>query len=493
MEPSSFITLTLVLLLIVHILLSWLKQHRHQSLPPGPTPIPLLGTPKYINLYPVTKNFQMLIQKYGSVFTIWKMSEPVIVLCGYEAMKDALVNHAEEFSARPKFPVIQVSSEGYSIVGSRWRTLRRYSLKYLRNLGMGKKSMEITVLEESKHLMQAMSDTEGKLFNPIMLLGYATVNIISSLLFREHFDYQDENLQKLLLAMFESDKERSSTLHMLCNMFPVLLKFEIIQQKVYKTDFFLNKIFTNYIDHHKETLNPESPRDFVDYYLLKIKEVENEVDPDFCYMSLIVMIKSLLGTGSVSMASTIKFSMVLVAHYPEVQAKVQQEIDKTTKSLRLPEIMDKAQLPYTNAVMHEILRVFDLAPTASPHAVTEDVVFRGYTIPKGTTVIPFLTSVLQDPSQWETPEDFNPEHFLDEEGQFRNRLAFMAFSAGKRACLGESLVRSQFFLIFTALLQKFTLTLPPGTERQDLRYLILHKKEILGSSQICAVPRSSSK
>ncbi|XP_073399328.1 cytochrome P450 2D3-like isoform X2 [Dendrobates tinctorius] len=379
------------------------------------------------------------------------------------------------------------------IVGSRWRTLRRYSLKYLRNLGMGKKSMEITVLEESKHLMQAMSDTEGKLFNPIMLLGYATVNIISSLLFREHFDYQDENLQKLLLAMFESDKERSSTLHMLCNMFPVLLKFEIIQQKVYKTDFFLNKIFTNYIDHHKETLNPESPRDFVDYYLLKIKEVENEVDPDFCYMSLIVMIKSLLGTGSVSMASTIKFSMVLVAHYPEVQAKVQQEIDKTTKSLRLPEIMDKAQLPYTNAVMHEILRVFDLAPTASPHAVTEDVVFRGYTIPKGTTVIPFLTSVLQDPSQWETPEDFNPEHFLDEEGQFRNRLAFMAFSAGKRACLGESLVRSQFFLIFTALLQKFTLTLPPGTERQDLRYLILHKKEILGSSQICAVPRSSSK
>ncbi|XP_077127544.1 cytochrome P450 2C20-like [Ranitomeya variabilis] len=490
METSTIITLSLVLLFIVHILLSWSKQHRHQSLPPGPTPIPLLGTPKYINLSPVLKNFQTLNQKYGPVITIWKMSEPVIVLCGYEMVKDALVNHAEKFSGRPIVPVVQHSSKGFSIVGSRWRSLRRFSLKYLKSLGMGKKSIEITIFEESKHLMQAMSDTGGKPFNPIMLLGYATVNIISSMLFREHFDYQDKNLQKLFQAMVEVNKEITSPLYMLCNMFPVLLKFEIIHQKVYKTEIFLKKILTNYINQHKKTLNPESPRDFLDYFLLKIKEVENEVDPDFCYLSLLEMMSALLGTGSLALVSSLKFSMVLLAHYPEVQAKVQQEVDETTKSVCLP---DKAQMPYTNAVIHEIMRVLDVAPTSFTHAITEDVVFRGYTIPKGTAVIPYLTSVLQDPSQWETPEVFNPEHFLDEEGQFRNRLAFMVFSTGKRVCLGESLVRIQFFLFISALLQKFTLTLPPGTERQDSRYLTLHKEGIIESSQICAVPRSSPK
>ncbi|KAJ1108893.1 hypothetical protein NDU88_006263, partial [Pleurodeles waltl] len=48
----------------------------------------------------------------------------------------------------------------------------------------------------------------------------------------------------------------------------------------------------------------------------------------------------------------------------------------------------------------------------------------------GTKVIPILTSVLHDPKQWETPEEFNPAHFLDKKGALRNRAAFMPFSAG---------------------------------------------------------------
>ncbi|KAM3928122.1 cytochrome P450 2K1-like [Leptodactylus fuscus] len=113
--------------------------------------------------------------------------------------------------------------------------------------------------------------------------------------------------------------------------------------------------------------------------------------------------------------------------------------------------------------------------------------------PKGATVIPFLSSVLSDPSQWETPEEFNPGHFLDEEGQFRTRLAFMPFSAGKRVCLGENLARMELFLLFSALLQKFTFTLPPGTERQDSKYLNLNKTEIIASAEIRTVPRTLSK
>ncbi|KAG8590387.1 hypothetical protein GDO81_006744, partial [Engystomops pustulosus] len=106
----------------------------------------------------------------------------------------------------------------------------------------------------------------------------------------------------------------------------------------------------------------------------------------------------------------------------------------------------------------------------------------------GTTVIPFLSSVLSDPTQWETPEDFNLGHFLDDEGQFRMRPAFMPFSAGKRICAGENLARMELFLLFCALLQKFSFTLPPGTERQDCRKLKQNKVQ----AQICAKPRPGS-
>ncbi|KAM4029118.1 cytochrome P450 2C3-like [Anomaloglossus baeobatrachus] len=493
MELSTILAFSLVLLLTISIFLSWSRQHRHKSLPPGPTPIPLLGTPKYITFFPVSSSIEALIQKYGSVFTIWKMSEPVIVLCGYETMKEALINHGNQFSDRPDIPVMHFFGNGYNLVGPRWSSLRRFVTTCLRNAGMGRKAMEIKVLQENKYLIKAVSEEGGKPFNPLLLLGYAATNIISTLMLGEHFDYQDEKLKELLQSTFRYQTQLISPLNTLCNLFPVLLKFPIISQKVYKEHYFLTKLFNNYINEHKETLNPKSPRDFIDHFLLKMKEVENEVDPDFCDKSLIEMILGLLPTAAVSMASTLKFSVVLLAHYPEVQAKVQQEIDKATKSFHLPKITDKAQMPYTNAVIHEIQRVHDLAPAAFPHAVSEDIVFRGYTIPKGTTVIPFLTSVLQDPSQWETPEDFNPGHFLNEDGQFRTRMAFMPFSAGKRVCLGESFVRMQVFLQIPALLQKFTFTLPPGTKRQDSRYLNRNKVEILTSAEICAVPRASTK
>ncbi|XP_073399332.1 cytochrome P450 2B19-like [Dendrobates tinctorius] len=493
MELSTILALSLIFLLTIYIFLSWSKQHRYGSLPPGPAPIPLLGNPQFIYLKTAAKTFPELSQKYGSVFTIWKLSEPVVVLCGYETVKDALINHAEQFSARPYIPVLYVSTEGYGFNGPRWRSLRRCSMTSLRNFGMGKKTMELRVLAESKFLVQALSETGGKPFDPILFMGCAVGNIISTVLFGEQFDYKDEKLQELLTSTSRYVKGFSSLLNTVCNIVPILLKFPIMKQIVFRENEFLQNFVAKYIEQHRKTLNPEAPRDYIDYYLMKIKEVEHEIDPDICDTSLLMMVVGLLAAGTETTATTLKFTLMMMVHYPDVQAKVQQEIDQVTKSLRSPEIMDKPQLAYTNAVIHEAQRVFDLAPTALLHAVTEDIKFRGYTIPKGTAVIPFLTSVLQDPSQWETPEEFNPQHFLNEDGQFRPRMAFMAFSAGKRVCLGESLARMELFLLFSALLQKFTFTLPPGTERQDLKYLTLNKEKIMASAQICAVPRALAK
>ncbi|KFU98369.1 Cytochrome P450 2J6, partial [Pterocles gutturalis] len=72
----------------------------------------------------------------------------------------------------------------------------------------------------------------------------------------------------------------------------------------------------------------------------------------------------------------------------------------------------------------------------------------------GTAVSPNLTSVLSDKNVWATPDTFNPDHFL-KDGQFWKRESFLPFSLGKRNCLGEGLARSELFLFFTALPQKF--------------------------------------
>ncbi|KAA8590055.1 hypothetical protein FQN60_013420 [Etheostoma spectabile] len=88
---------------------------------------------------------------------------------------------------------------------------------------------------------------------------------------------------------------------------------------------------------------------------------------------------------------------------------------------------------------------------------------------------------------WETPHTFNPQHFLDGDGKFRKREAFLPFSAGKRVCLGEQLARMELFLFFTCLLQRFSFSAPAG-EPPTLEFKLggtLCPKPY----RLCAVPR----
>lgn len=137
--------------------------------------------------------------------------------------------------------------------------------------------------------------------------------------------------------------------------------------------------------------------------------------------------------------------------------KVQAEIDGTIGRTRQPSMADRPSLPYTDAVIHEIQRMGNIVPLNGLRVTTKDTTLGGYFLPKvplfqrsrrsntcpphkyhleppccvqGTSVMPNLTSVLFDKNEWETPDTFNPQHFLDAEGKFVRREAFLPFSAG---------------------------------------------------------------
>lgn len=69
--------------------------------------------------------------------------------------------------------------------------------------------------------------------------------------------------------------------------------------------------------------------------------------------------------------------------FPEAQKKAQQEIDTVVGGKRLPNYDDWNSLPYTEALLREVLRWRPVLPLGVPHAITDDDVLRGYLIPKG--------------------------------------------------------------------------------------------------------------
>ncbi|MCP6606141.1 cytochrome P450, partial [Klebsiella pneumoniae] len=107
--------------------------------------------------------------------------------------------------------------------------------------------------------------------------------------------------------------------------------------------------------------------------------------------------------GTETTSSTLKYGLLLLMKYPEVTAKVQEEIDRVVGRHRSPCMQDRSSMPYTDAVVHEIQRYIDLIPIPVPHEVTCDIKFRNYLIPKGTNVITSLSSVLHDNKEFPNP------------------------------------------------------------------------------------------
>ena len=116
---------------------------------------------------------------------------------------------------------------------------------------------------------------------------------------------------------------------------------------------------------------------------------------------------------------------------------------------------------YTNAVLLESMRMSSIAILSLPHFTLNDVSIGSYIIPKGTTVLPSLMNVLLDPTHFPDPHHFNPQRFLDINGNFKHDEHVIAFSIGKRYCLGQSLAEKEFFLFFAGLMQRFDITSPP--------------------------------
>ncbi|XP_039367018.1 cytochrome P450 2C23-like isoform X2 [Mauremys reevesii] len=466
MEPGAVLITGCLLLLLFLLLFRASAGQGPGRLPPGPTPLPVLGNLTH-NVLPLYQSYRRLCQEYGPIFTVWLGPRPTVVLCGYEVVHDALVEHSEEFSSRAPIPLLKQLDQGYvNTNGERWRQLRRFTLTTLRNLGMGKRLLEQRVQEEAQHLTRAVAEKQGHAFDPVPDLTRAVANILCSMVMGTRFSSDNETFQELQRLILSYMCYFRSLPAQLYNTFPGIMHFLPGQhRRIFREQERLKAFIQAQVASHRHNLDPSAPRDIIDCFLLQQAKERGKEQTEFKDENLTALVKSLFIAGMETTSNTIQFALLLLGKFPATQARVHGELDREVGRTRPPALEDRLQLPYTNAVLHEIQRYLDMVPMSLPHATTRPTPFRGYLIPQGTTIIPLLASVHFDPASWETPEDFNPGHFLDENGAFRNRDTAMPFSAGKRVCPGEGLAKAEIFLFITTLLQSFTLELlaDPGT------------------------------
>ncbi|KAK1885439.1 Cytochrome P450 2D3 [Dissostichus eleginoides] len=208
---------------------------------------------------------------------------------------------------------------------------------------------------------------------------------------------------------------------------PIIRNLPLPFMKGFKNMETLKKLITGVITEHRETIVPGKPRDIPDCYLDELEKSDSD-DSSFSEDKLVMFMTPCSQASSIS------------------------ALYRSYKS---------------NAVIHEVQRTANTVPFSVYHLTTKDTKPMGYSLPKGTVVIPNMKSVLNEEGQWTFPHEFNPENFLNDEGEFVQPEAFMPFCAGPRMCPGERLAQMKFFLIIVTLLRKFKCIWPEDAGEPD--------------------------
>ncbi|KAG0434422.1 hypothetical protein HPB47_019120 [Ixodes persulcatus] len=346
--------------------------------------------------------------------------------------------------------------------GKRWSDNRKFALHMLRDAGLGKKAAEEHVMKESRQLLERISDTGGAALNVQEYVLPSTSNNVAALVFGSGLPYDDPRRKRLDYVLSEAVAALAggsfvTVLPALLDRMAGRLPFTRLGT-IRRTLRQLLDFISTQVEEHLASGDEEKDRDFINGYLEKIKEHQDDPNPSFNMEHLVGTVLNFFGAGSNTVALSIHWHMLNCAKNADtVQSRIQKEIDDVVGSERRPTWADRTRMPFTMAAIWEMYRWKTISPLGIPRGATDDTHIRGFFIPKGTVVIANLWAVHMDPKLWTKPDEFDPRRFMDEEG--RGILAkpeyLIPFSIGKRMCPGETLATVEIFVYLTSLLQKF--------------------------------------
>uniref|UniRef100_A0A3P8RKX8 Cytochrome P450, family 1, subfamily C, polypeptide 1 n=1 Tax=Amphiprion percula TaxID=161767 RepID=A0A3P8RKX8_AMPPE len=439
----------------------WVRNLRLKRRLPGPFAWPVVGNAMQLGQMPHI-TFAKLAKKYGNVYQIRLGCSDIVVLNGDKAIRQALIQHSTEFAGRPNFVSFQMISGGRSMTftnySKQWKAHRKIAQSSLRAFSSAnsetKKAFEQHVTAEAMELVQVFlrQSTDGRYFDPSYEFTVAAANIMCALCFGRRYGHDDLEFRTLLKRVEKFGETVGAG--SLVDVMPWLQSFPNPVRSVYEDFKNLNEEFFAFVKdkvvQHRESFNPEVTRDMSDAI---INVIEHGEDSRLTKEFVEATVTDLIGAGQDTMSTVMQWIFLLLVKYPDMQAKLQELIDKVVGQDRLPSIEDRSSLAYLDAFIYETMRFTSFVPVTIPHSTTSDVTIEGLHIPKDTVVFINQWSVNHDPLKWKDPHVFDPTRFLDENGALDKDKTngVMIFSTGKRRCIGDQIAKVQVFL-FTAVL-----------------------------------------
>lgn len=465
----------------------------------GPAWLPVFGNLlQVMHLLKIYKFYHLvwlyLSEKYGNIVGLKLGSNKLVIVSGEKMIKEFYAN--ECFDGRPDgfFFRMRTFNERLGIVfndGHVWEEHRHFSMRTLKQLGLGKSNMVEHIEHEVCEMIQFYKKIshDGSPVKMENAFDISILNIIWAFISGKRFSLDDERLPELHKMIHDGFKVIDMSGGIL-NLFPAI-RYVFPEMSGYRPLLRvlqpLWNFLTNTINEIKEENLCTENKSFISQFL---NEMKNRVDDkNFKEKHLLALCIDLFQAGAETSSNTLAFGIIYLLRNPSVVTKMRRELDAVVGNERLPLLSDRPNLPFSEAVLYEILRMSTVAPLAIAHRTSQTTLLGKYVIPKDTLVMILLKALHMDKKYWIDPEQFRPERFLDKQGKFEQHDHFLPFGAGifdtkrlinmfcvmtmilfagKRRCIGENLAKSSIFLFLVSFIHAFDILLPSKADMPDV-------------------------
>ncbi|EKM75591.1 hypothetical protein AGABI1DRAFT_79751 [Agaricus bisporus var. burnettii JB137-S8] len=476
----------LLLLQVLLLLLCLAVYFHHKSrfpLPPGLPRWPLLGNAFAIPTEAQHVFFKRLGAKLESKILHFQVfGQSMVVINDLKIAQDLLDKRSAVYSSRPTINVkdsdLPTTSMGIDYLfpfmpyGNEWRNRRRIFQRYFSPKNMSKeqdRQLEFIRKGLLPNLLESPQNFSHELTIFFSCLGGMITSSVYGIPVKRSSDPNVECQEHTFLV-----SEGSTTGRFLVDLIPALKYVpEWMPGAGFKTiarewSFMVNKVISDMYTATLKGMDDGTTREcFVSWSLNEQRE--NDSGETILQSGILQETAGTIykaGTDT-RLSTALTFILAMLLH-PDVQRKAQAEIDAVVGSSRLPDFDDMPHLPYLSAVLRETLRWNPVLPLGIPHLTTEEDIYDGLRIPKGSMIIANSYAMLHDEDNFPQPELFKPERFL-KEGKLNpdvlNPETTATFGFGRRICPGAQTAISSLYLVMASILALFVVS--PELDLED--------------------------
>jgi cytochrome P450 len=313
------------------------------------------------------------------------------------------------------------------------------------------------------NMVESFGDGQVREINAEMVK--LTLSVVVKSLFGADFTREAEDVGRLMLAVLDAANQRVNSAFSLPSWVPTRRNLRE-RRALAKLDAMLHTLIQT------RRTSGESRDDLLSVLLAAVDEDSGARMSD---RQLRDEMMTLFLAGHETTANALTWTWYLLSQHPEVEARLLEELHRTLRG-RAPAAADLPNLPYTEMVVREAIRLYPPAPGFAREPI-EDVKIGGYLVPKGSLVTVNAYALQRDPRFFDDPEQFHPERFARGWEERIPRYAYLPFGGGPRVCIGNGFAMMEARLILAAVAQRYHLSLEPGQEVLPIQLVTVRPRD----------------